>query len=159
MNLDKREMNAATRILAAAEVLAARFKIAVPGDLRSVSGGPIERSVKRSEAFAQLLENIFLESVSPGLSREIQSYTNVAMLRGASEADLKEVVGITNKATVKKLHAALKAQGSVEAVLGSDEAPALPDIIKELSEKEPGETDGQEHSHAARHGRERQRLR
>ena len=134
MSFDVRESQASSRILAAAEALAAQYNLAVPEAFSSMSGGPVERNLQRAEAVAQFLENIFLEGVSPGLSLEIQRFTDVAMLRGASEADLKEVVGITNKATVKKLRAALKAQGSVEAMLAGGEAPDMKTMVEELSE-------------------------
>ena len=137
MSFDVREQQANSRVLAAAEVLAAKFKIAVPDDLRSVAGGPVERGMKRSEAFAQFLENIVLEGVEPGLSAKAAGYTSIPMLRSSSDDDISGVVSLS-KATVKKLRSALKLPSVLPGY--GEPAPPMKEILVELSEGD--DTDG-----------------
>jgi DNA uptake protein ComE-like DNA-binding protein len=121
MNLTQRERNASSRVLAAAEVLAAQRNLAVPDALRSISGSPLERHVGLMEAIATMLEILAMESIKPGLGELVsERQFTIADLRNASDEELLAIPGV-GEATVNMIRSAPAPPFVLVPALGDEE--------------------------------------
>lgn len=89
------EQEAARRALASAELVCKRRGLTVPGALRQVSGGLLERGAARLQALAVLLEAVALEDVEPGLFAKMAAlgYTDLGIIRATAPEDLAVELG------------------------------------------------------------------
>ena len=128
----QKESELRARILAAAEVVGEAYRVAVPEGLRTATGNRFERELQRLEAMTSFLEEVALETAQPGLSKKLNGYTDLNVLRQTDDEDLMQLDGV-GKSSVKAIRKALKREEA------NGESDSQGELVREDSESE---TDG-----------------
>lgn len=115
----QKEAELRSRVLAAAMVLADAYRVEVPAAFGAVSGNRFERELQRLEATAVFLEALVLETAQPGLSKKLDGYTDLRVLRSTEDDDLMQIDGV-GKGTVKAIRKALSREADGEDISQSE---------------------------------------